>query len=102
MDVDEVAVARSNKRGAVDIVKTCMVKKPAVAGRSRPALLLLLRIRSPIPASASSRVLQYEWTITMMIQRSLAPAVGPLTPNQAGRAAGGAAARSRSWRGAAA
>jgi hypothetical protein len=102
VDVED-AVARPNtQHNTVDIKLPSMVKKTAIASHSRPALLLLPRIRSTAHASASHSVHQYERTIEMMIVRSLAPVVGPRTPNLTGRMAGSAVARSLTRRGAAA
>ncbi len=97
---DAEAWPSTNSR-KMDNVTTSMGKKPAVASRSRPAILLLLRSSSPASPSASLSVHLNERAIAMVIMRSLAPAVGSHTPILAGRYAGSAAALSRNWRGAA-
>ncbi len=51
----------------MDIKPPSMVKKTSLASHSRPALLLLLRIRSTTHSSTSLRDLQYDGTIAMVM-----------------------------------
>jgi hypothetical protein len=67
-DIEVAVDGTSTRTRPMDIKPPSMVKKTSLASHSRPALLLLPRIRSTTLLSASLRDLQFDGTIEMVMK----------------------------------